>query len=380
MILFNNNGTPFCYACDWMQYSVRLSSDTPEFYCPEGYRIEIMVGNNVFRHRALVWDVLGNKWLTLLWSPYSPRLNSRIMTVQLANQWLYSGMIARSIDLLQMITECEFNSLGRVDVCVDWEITNTQLECLHNICSGGMYVQGKREGSIWWHDANGKKENFKTQAHCLSFGSPTSEIKVKCYFKSREQGMLSAYPEPEKPWIVDRWRQAGMNDKNVWRLEFSLQSSGQLRYQRKPMSLDQFGDEYFVARVLNGLYDKRFIVRRNDGKRGGHKNGDRVVDFLRLPDVPSAELKWQGVTHSFSSPASIALLRRLMSDIDNPALMSSVDMMSQYEGMIRTCVARNGLQSYFENHYGADIDTFFATRDCGEGIHEVNVNFRNFFN
>ena len=105
-----------------------------------------------------------------------------------------------------------------------------------------------------------------------------------------------------------------------------------------------------------------------------------MVDFLCLPDVPTAELKWQDVTNTFSSPASIALLRRLMSEIDNPALMSSIDMMSQYEGIIRKCVERNGLNSYFENHYGADIDTFFANRDCGEGIHEVDVDFRNFFN
>lgn len=380
MTLINNNGTPFCYACDWMQYNVLLSSDNPELYCPDDFRLELMTGNNLFRHRAIVWDILGNKWLTLLWSPYSPKLNSRIMTVQLANQWLYSGMISRSIDLLQTITDCEFNSLGRVDVCVDWEINNNQLNCLHNLCSGGMYVQAKKEGSIWWHDANGKKKNFKTQAHCLSFGSQASEIKVKCYHKSREQGMLAKKPDPEKPWIVDRWRNAGMNDKNVWRLEFSLQSSGQLRYQDKPISLNQFGDEYFVARVFNNLYNKRFIMRRNEGKRCGHKNKDGIVEFLTLPEVPPAELKWQGITHQFSSPASIQLLRRLMSEIDNPSLMSSNEMMSQYEGMVRTCVERNGLRSYFENHYGEDIDTFFDNRDCGEGIHEVDVDFRNFFN
>jgi len=379
MTLTNDNGVPYCYACDWLQYSVMLSSEEPELYCPEGFRIELMAGNNVFRHRAIVWDVLGNKWLTLLWSPFSPRINSRIMTIQLANQWLYSGMIARSIDLVQTITECEFNSLGRVDVCVDWEISDSQLECLHNLCSGAMYVQGKREGSVWWHNANSSKNNFKTQAHCLSFGSPSSEIKVKCYFKSREQGMIAAIPDPGKPWIVDRWRNAGMDDKKVWRLEFSLQSSGQLRYQQKPMTLDQLGDEYFIARLLNGLYAKRFVVRRNEGKRAGRKNDDRVVEFLSLPDVPTANLKWQGVTNPFSSPASIALLRRLMCEIDNPALMSSREMMSQYEGIIRTCVEHNGLRSYFENHYGADIDSFFANRDCGEGIHEVNVDYKKFF-
>lgn len=379
MTFANDIGQQFCYACDWMQYSVMLSSDFPELSCPSGMRLEIMDGTNVFRHRALLWDEFGNKWLTLLWSPYSPRINSRIMTVQLANQWLYSGKIGHSLELIQGIVECEFNSFGRVDVCVDFQIDDGQLECLHSLCSGSMYVQGKSEGSVWWHDASGNDKSFHTQAHCLSFGSKKSEIKVKCYNKSRELGMLAAQPEPDKPWIIARWKDAGMDLQRVWRLEFSLQSSGQLRYEGNPLKLSQMSDEYFCARLLNSLYSSRFVVRRNDGKRKGHKNGDRLVTFLSLPDIPPAEVRWQGVGQPFYSPSSVVLLRRLMSEIDNPALVASAAMSEQYEAMIRSCVAHNGLRSYFENHYGADIDTFFASRCTGEGVVNVDVDFRNFF-
>lgn len=356
-----------------------LHSESPEFLCPEGFRLDILPGNNVFRFRALLWDARGAKVFSMLWCPYSPRLNSRIMTVQLANQWLYSGMIGHCMALLNEVVECEFNNLGRVDVCVDWEINQQQLDILHSLCAGSAYMQGKKEGSIWWHDAHSKAKAAKVQSHCLSFGSPTSEIKVKIYHKSREQGMLTTGNEPDKPWIVARWLDAKFDTSAVWRLEFSLCSSGQLRYENKPITLKQIGDEYFCARLLNGLYDKRCVMRRNEGKRGGHKNRDEVLLFLSLPDVPIAPVRWQGVMRPFAAPAAVSLLRRLMGDITNPSLMSNASIMKQYESVVRSLVDANGLHGYFLNHYGSGVDDFFGCLDCGEGIHEDNAEFLRFF-
>ena len=158
--------------CDWLQYSVILAEDEPEFVCPDGYRLEILQGNNIFRNRILVWDLTGRKWLTLLWSPYSSRLNSRLMTVQVGNELLYQSAINQSFRLLQEITDCSFNSLGRVDICADFQMDEDKMLCLKHLNSGHFYIQAKSEGSNWWHSnnkvLNGRQFDYKTE-HCLTW-------------------------------------------------------------------------------------------------------------------------------------------------------------------------------------------------------------------
>lgn len=367
MILENLTGEKYCYACDWLQYSVLLQDDNPELLCPDNFRLEIMQGNSIFKHRAILWNDIGVKFLTLLWSPYSPLLNSRIMTVQLANQHLYNGGIYQSLSLVQAIVDCEFNSLGRVDVCCDFEVKGTRLDVLKSLASGSAYVQGKSEGSQWWHSAKSKS----MQTHCLSWGSQKSEIKVKCYNKSREQGVLDGDGEPEKPWIVERWREAGFDISDVWRLEFSLHSVGQLRWQGRPMSLIDIDDDYFLARVFGDMYARRFVVRRNQGGRAGHKNTDAVISFLSLPDIPDATLRWQGVVKPLANPDAIVTLRKLVSLMSSPSVVASDIIFDSYYECVSKLIRLNHLEGYFLSHWGCDFNSFAMSLMSGDGCVEV---------
>ena len=128
LMYFTFNGSKFAINCDWLQYSVILNHTDPELRCPEGYRIELCQGTNVYQYRALVIDSAGRKELTLLWHPHSSSLNPLHMSVQVANEFLYSGKIASSLDLVKEIVDCTFNSIGRFDVCCDFEANNTTLE------------------------------------------------------------------------------------------------------------------------------------------------------------------------------------------------------------------------------------------------------------
>lgn len=367
MILENLHGEKYCYACDWLQYSVLLQDDSPELLCPDNFRLEIMQGNSIFKHRAILWNDVGVKFLTLLWSPYSSLLNPRIMTVQLANQHLYNGGIYQSLSLVQAIVDCEFNSLGRVDVCCDFEVKGQRLDVLKSLASGSAYVQGKSEGSQWWHSAKSKA----LQTHCLSWGSAKSEIKVKCYNKSREQGVLDGSGEPEKPWIVERWRDAGFDISDVWRLEFSLHSVGQLRWQGRPMSLVDVDDDYFLARVFGDMYARRFVVRRNQGGRGGHKNTDAIVPFLSLPDVPDARLRWQGVVKPLANPDAIVTLRKLVSLMSSPSVVSNATIFDSYYDCVSNLIRLNHLDGYFLSHWGCDFEAYAVSLQSGDGCVEV---------
>ena len=50
---FSYQDTKFCINCGWLAFSVHLQEVEPEIMCPDGLRIELCQGNNVFEHRAI---------------------------------------------------------------------------------------------------------------------------------------------------------------------------------------------------------------------------------------------------------------------------------------------------------------------------------------
>lgn len=363
--------------CDWLQYSVLLNEAEPEFLCPDGYRLEVLQGNNIFRNRIIVWDLQGRKWLTLLWSPYSSRLNSHLMTVQVGNELLYGSAINMSFSLLQSIVECSFNSMGRVDVCCDWVISANQLETLKHLNSGHYYVQAKSEGSSWWHKKNEANKNgkyYNTQHHCLTWGSPKSQIKIKIYCKSREQDQLSAEPHPDKPYIVQMWKDVGFDTRNVWRLEFSITKSSKARYDNHRIGLEEISSNTWLTHLFYQLYTSRFIVRQNEGKRTDKTNNDKIIQFLNLPEKESL-LRWAvGENERPPVPDAVNVLRSLMNQL-NSSVVAVDERLSEYLcSAIATIVQDFRLSSYFENHYGQPYGSYLQqfVNQSGPGIYEVD--------
>lgn len=368
---FTHQQNKFCVNCDWLQYSVHLREAEPEIMCPDGLRIELCQGNNIFEHRAIIFNSKGSKYMTLLWKPYSKVLPSNLMTVQVANEYLYlpgGAGILWSFNDLQNIVDCTFNAVGRVDICIDFEGSPEKNEFLRHLNSGHYYVQHKSEGSCWWHEIK-NAGGLKKQLHCLTWGSPNSEIKVKVYHKSREQGILDG-GEPEKPWIVTEWEEAGMNKSNIWRLEFSLQGAGQLRYKGQPITLANIADHNWLLMVLCQLYENRFVCRINQGKRNGHHNNDQRVYLFKLPKSPEM-LKWaEPKGKDYELPASITLLRSMMRQIDNPVVMSHRPTFETYVTAITDIIRDHKLDGYFYRTYEVDSDTYFSElwQHVGQGI------------
>ena len=357
---FTYKDNRYCVNLDWLQYSVHLREPEPEILCPEGYRIELCQGNNIFNHRALVFDSRGAKYLTLLWKPYSKVLPSNLMTVQVANEYLYlmSGEgVKWSFRDVKQIVDCTFNAIGRIDICVDWEGTNEREEFLRHLNSGHYYAQHKSEGSNWWHEVE-KDGHKRKQIHCLAWGSQKSEIKVKVYHKSREQGLVGG-DEPEKPWIVREWKANEMDIHNVWRLEFSISGAGQLRYKGQPITLDNVASEKWCMDVLCELYNNRFVTRINQGRRQGHHNNDDRIFLFPFP-TRSAGLVWANPKgRDYELPSSITLLRSMMRQIDNPTVMASKNTFEEYASTILHIIQNNKLDGYFIRTYEQYPDEYF---------------------
>lgn len=371
---FTFNKQAFTCNCDWLQYSVHLKEPEPEIICPDGLRIELCQGNNIFQHRAIVFDSRGAKYMTLLWHPYSKVLPANLMTVQVANEFLYlpgRAGIKWSLDDLQKIVDCTFNAVGRVDVCVDFEGSPARDEFLRHLNSGHYYVQHKSEGSNWWHEIE-RDGHKRKQLHCLTWGSQKSEIKVKVYHKSREQGLIGG-DEPEKPWIVNEWKEAGLDIKNVWRLEFSLSGAGQLRYNGLPVTLEMICADGWLLDVFCDLYEHRFVTRINQGRRNGHHNNDDRVYLFSFPKRGQG-LKWaEPKGQDYELPAAIVLLRSMMRQIDNPAVMSARPTFNDYATTILNLIDNHHLSGYFLRTYDKNPEDYFNDlwENVGAGIRQT---------
>lgn len=377
-MFFAYKSNKYCINCDWLQYSVHLHESEPEILCPDGLRIEICQGNNIFEHRALVFDQRGGKYLTLLWKPYSKVLPANLMTVQVANEYLYSTNylyqghghgILQSFNDLQNIVDCTFNAVGRVDLCCDFEGTEKRTEFVRHLNSNHYYVQAKSEGSSWWHEANSGEKKIK-QLHCLTWGSAKSEIKVKLYHKSREQGMTTPEAVAEKPWIIEEWKEAGLDPCKMWRLEFSLSGAGQLRYNKQPITLENIADPQWLLNTYCELYASRFVTRINQGKRQGHENKDAQVHLIELP-ASAKGLSWaEPKGKDYELPASITLLRAMMRQIDNPAIMSARPTFNDYATTILNIIDNYHLSGYFTRTYEREPSEYFEElwTHVGQGI------------
>lgn len=374
--VYQNNR--YCVNCDWLQYSVHLKEPEPEIICPDGYRLEICQGNNIFEHRAILFDGRGAKYMTLLWKPYSKVLPANLMTVQLANEYLYldgGAGVLWSFEDLQKIVECTFNAVGRVDICCDFEGYEKRTEFVNHLNSGNYYAQHKTEGSTWWHEIGTAETASRKQLHCLTWGSQKSEIKVKLYHKSREQGVLTG-EDAEKPWIIRQWKLNEMDIHNVWRLEFSLSGAGQLRYKNQPLTLQNIADDEWLLNVFCELYHNRFITRINQGRRNGHHNNDQRVFLFPMPQRGTG-LKWADPKgRDYEIPAAITLLRSMMRQIDNPAIMSNRQTFTDYASTILNLVDNNKLHGYFVRTYEEDPQTYFDNlwENVGQGIQHTTPN------
>lgn len=363
--------------CDWLQFSVLLEEEDPEIFCPDGFRVEILQGNNIYRNRAIVFDMQGRKWMTLMWSPFSSVLNKRLATVQLANELLYMSAIHEAMRVLYQVVPCKFNSCGRVDICADFQSTQELLEAIKHLNSGHYYVQGKSEGNGWWHERKRKtkdKSFFHMEHHDLNWGSVKSDIKVKLYHKSRELGMLDTDSEPEKPWIVSLWKDAGWDVTSIWRLEFSMRGTGQLRWDNKTIGIDEVASIDWLTHIFYQLYTKRFVVRLNSGLRYGHKNEDPVISFLNLPKEENT-LRW---AESERPPVVVTepvkLLRKLMSQLRSPASMANEVVCEALSNAIYRVVEQNRLEGYFKTKFGDGCYEYLqkVLDEAGSGCYEVD--------
>lgn len=357
MIIERKSGN-YSFHCDWLAFSVVIPHADIQLNSVDGYRCELFDGNNIYKHRAIVTDITGQKWLTMLWKPYSSVIKDNIMSVQISNECLYYYQEQEAFDLLQKFVPCVFNAFSRIDLALDFVPSANQLETIKKLYNGKYYVQKKQCGASWWYaDESQKTGKIATYPTCLNFGSPSSEIKVKIYNKSREQGLLGGEVEKQveaapKPYIIKKWKQAEFDIQHVWRVEFSLSGAGQLKFDNQIITWEMYKDLDYLFDVFSDLVKTRLVIRKNEGKRDEKHNRDKIIPFLDLSEN-SVSVRWRESESNKESKESIVLLNRLLRTLEEPLSLSNElvfdSLVSSIDNVVKSC----GLGAYFARTKGA---------------------------
>lgn len=277
LLLFKER--PLCVNCDWLSFSLRIDPNG-QVKLPYGCRAELLSGTNIFKERWIIYSSTGAKIMTICSSPYSTALRDDIATCQIANPYLYNPDVNFLEEIFKGFRNASFNGLSRWDICCDFCPTDAEYKTIRKLTSGSQYVSGKSEGSIFWHSEKYGEKEFR-MAHCLSWGSPSSALKIKLYNKSMELNV--SHPELcEKPYIISEWTDHLPNINKVWRLEFSWNDVNQMAIDNRRLLFEDALNADIFVRFFSEVKSKRFIIRMNQGRRIGHKNNDEIVPFLPL--------------------------------------------------------------------------------------------------
>lgn len=358
----------YCINYDWCSFSVKLEHEYVQLQAPKGYRLELFDGNNIFKRRAILSDCTGKKMFTILWFPHSSILDRSIATVQISNECLYAYEEEYCLNILYQVAPCTFNSFSRIDIAIDFEMSNSLMAKTRKLLNGSCYVEGKQNGADWWHEGYFKGIKQKVP-HCLNWGATSSKIKVKLYNKSREQHQDIEGGEAEKQYIVDKWKVLEMDITKIWRLEFSIQGTGSMEWNGKSITWEDYLSDVWLWDVVCSLYTSRFVIRKKMGKKKGHHNDDEIVPYLNLPKhLPY--LKQKRNAEPQETNAMISALRRMMRELEESTTMANDILFSRIVDTISTIIEEGHLNAYFQRVTGMGLDEYVSKiyDNVGDGV------------
>lgn len=154
--------------------------------------------------------------------PRDKNKDKRGCAIKLANPVLYTQ---GWYDLLKDIASAmrwQVHNITRVDLAADF---NYFLNGLYPETFIRKYIFKGGDGFVRVggnkYTLNGEREIVRSNLNTIRWGSRQSGVSVYLYNKS-----LELEQKKDKPWIRYAWEKAGIADKTVWRVEFSISNQG----------------------------------------------------------------------------------------------------------------------------------------------------------
>lgn len=288
---------------DWFSLSCRLTREWKDVVLapPVGCSVVKLTQTAVWSERWYVLTPDGNKLCTILACPRSWKIASDRCVIEVANRWLYYDDFDAVLDRILEIVPVVVESLNRVDLCCDFEMSKAMFNTYKKMADGRAYVGAYKTGVCWWRDSGAGRF-----AHQLSWGGKDSTLHWKVYYKYLE--LEEAAPDAKKDYIVDLWRRAGFEPKNVWRCEVSIAGSKSLSDVINGTPVPPREWYRRRAELWVSLYVSRFIVRLAQGHKD--KRNDKVLTFIPVDGVKVLCTAKPSSTRDVSDPE-----RRLLSKL-----------------------------------------------------------------
>lgn len=338
---------------DWLGLTLRLR--TPISSCPDGFRWAYYSPTNVWQSRWCLFNEWGDKILTILFQPRQSIIKADCALIEIANEWLYHGLgIRGALSLLSQCCEYQVLGISRLDLAADFAPTTHQATVIRSLSDGSMYVAGKRCGSEFWSNNRDPELHhmwWGSVPHCQSWGHKTSNVKWKLYYKSKELREGISGKGFNKPYIVDMWREVGLDETNIWRLEVSLKNCNTFDYMGEKLTFERF--MHSGTDLYKSLYTSRFDIRRNE--HHADRTNDHRIDFLpiqRLEDAFKVHREEKIVEHN----GAMTLLRHLITDITKEEVLICDTVRESVLTNIAAIIENGRMEKYFEMCVGMSFD------------------------
>jgi hypothetical protein len=312
----------------------------------------------------VLYNDYGDKVFTILSQPRSGTIGADRALLEIANEWLYHGLGVSGV--LQLFSQCfetrdngvgfTITGISRVDLAADFTPTIDQHDVIVGLNNTSLRVAGKQNGSGFWSTVRSPRLNPMWAGYCphdMNWGHKTSDVKWKLYYKSKELQDDAGGLGWSKPYIVDMWREVGLDESNVWRLEVSIKNCNRFDFMGEKLSFKRLmnaGSDLFQA-----LYTSRFIVQRNQGHKD--RSNDEVVQFLNVGALRGA-FKVHREEHLVEHNSVLTLLRHLINDATTEQVVIGDIAREALIGSITQIVDGYGLHPYFQEVTGMNLETW----------------------
>lgn len=340
---------------DWLGLSLRMQS--PIVGCPAGYTWAKYGETGVWYCRWALYNEYGDKVFTILFSPRSRIIHAAQALLEVSNEWLYHGIGIRGVlRLLGEVCRYTITGISRLDLACDFVPTESQCETIIGLDRRTHYVAGKRNGSGFWSSSGGSCINHRWMGYCphdMNWGHKTSNVKWKLYYKSKELRDEAGGVGWSKPYIVDMWRECGMDETNVWRLEVSLRNCNTFDFLGEPLTFERF--MHNTSALYQSLYTSRFDVRLNQHHKD--KTNDARVPFLPVGSLHDG-FHVHREKHLVEHNSANTLLRHLYTDCNTEEVLLNEGVREATLGAMEKIIEAGGMQRYFYAMAGEEFESW----------------------
>lgn len=368
--------------CDWLAWSVRgidvqrlPLEDFSFVYNCNVYICKHYEGTASYARRYVVFEEShADKVATLLCEPKSKLFAPDTGLVEVANEWLYHGLGWEGVwNVVCAFCPCVRCGFSRWDFAFDFTPNRRQRCIIQYLADGRAYVANKRNGTCWWSidGADGCPEMYRGRRipHCQSWGHKTTAVKWKLYYKSKELAEPSGWKAWEKPYIVDQWRAAGLDERNVWRLEVSLHHGNGFEVS------DIHGIDYAMRleemdKLARSLLASRFVIRLQQHHKD--KRNDREV--MLWENWPFLRVRCAKPEGTRLTDARHALLRRLIDALQSEDIATSKTLSAGVARLADEVVRFDHLQEYAKAIVGKPWEVFLREVGGDTDTHHLPPN------